>query len=460
MRMGHAWLAALATSVLLSASLCAQEPPPAPSPAPAPEPAPQKPAPVSPSKAALAETQVEWVASFPEALRLSRESKKPILVAFNMDQEIANDQMVKDVYRDRKFVEKSRKFVCVIASIGKHDEVATDAGGSECSRFGKVACAEHRDCEIRAREALLGGVDVIAPQHLVTLGDGRILARRAWQMSLEEMNAWLDRALRVANGPAELSPADAKAERARIAAIFEVCERARTWKKAENVQQVFDLDDEVARESLASYVMKGKDDDTRVAIIEKLGVSGEYTSLEVLRKASHDGHAYVALAAIEAMGKTRLPDVKEDLKKALTSFTAGNDYGRVLRAYAACAGDDKSVRELVLKKAKGSDQNVRVHAIVALARMGDSPEIDDFLKKALSDNITNARACAAWAVGIGHHQECRKELERLAATEAVVDLKELALAALAHLDHPPGKKECCKLEGMIHTFVTLGDTRR
>ena len=459
--MSHARLAALATSVFLSASLAVgQDAPPAPQqPPPAPPPAAPK-APVSPAKQALAETQVEWVASFPEALRLSRESKKPILVAFNMDQEIANDQMVKDVYRDRKFVEKSRKFICVIASIGKHDEVATDAGGSECSRFGKIGCADHKDCEIRAREALLGGTDVIAPQHVVAASDGRVLARRAWQMTLDEMLGWMDRALRAANGPVEVAPADAKAERARIASIFEVCEKARTWKKAENVQQIFELDDDIARDALATYVVKGKDDDTRVAIIEKLGVSGDYTSLEVLRKAAHDGHAYVALAAIEAMGKTQLPDVKEDLKKALTSFTAGNDYGRVLRAYAACAKDDKSVRELVLKKAKGNDQNIRVHAIVALARMGDAPEIDEFLKKALSDNITNARACAAWAVGIGHHQECRKELEKLANTESVVDLKELALAALAHLDHPPGKKECCKLEGMIHTFVTLGDTRR
>jgi hypothetical protein len=33
--------------------------------------------------------------------------------------------MVKDVYRDRKFVEKSRKFVCVVASIFKHEEPAS-----------------------------------------------------------------------------------------------------------------------------------------------------------------------------------------------------------------------------------------------------------------------------------------------------------------------------------------------
>ena len=53
--------------------------------APDPGQAPPKPLPA----ATLADTQVEWVASFSEALRLARETKRPILVAFNMDSEVA-----------------------------------------------------------------------------------------------------------------------------------------------------------------------------------------------------------------------------------------------------------------------------------------------------------------------------------------------------------------------------------
>lgn len=423
---------------------------------PPPPPPPSKPI----AAASLADTQVEWVASFPEALRLARETKRPILVAFNMDAEVANDAMVKDVYRDRKFVERSRKFVCVVASIFKHDEPAGASGAPECARFGRVSCEQHKDCELRAREALLGGTDVIAPQHLICTAEGTVLARRAWQMSLNEMDAWIDHALKVCGGAAELSPADAKAERARIAQLFEQAEKARPWKKHEAIDQIFALEDDVARESLDAYALKGKDDEARVAILERYGVAGEYTHLELLRKAARDGHAYVALAAVDSLGKTRLPEVKEDLKKLLASFSAGNDYGRVLRAYASCGRDDKAVRELVLKKAKGSDQNVRVHAIVALGRMEPAPEIAEFLRKALADNITSARGCAAWAVGMGRYKECRKELEHLVATEPVQDLKELASLALSHLDHEPGNKECCALEGRISGFVTLGDTRR
>jgi len=422
---------------------------------------PQAPPPPKPIAAAsLADTQIEWVASFPEALRLARETKKPIFVAFNMDAEVANDAMVKDVYRDRKFVERSRSFVCVIASIFKHDEPAGAAGNPECSRFGRISCAQHKDCEIRAREALLGGTDVIAPQHLICTAEGTVIARRAWQMSLKEMGDWIDHALKVSGGTTELPPADVKAEKARIAQLFEQAEKARPWKKYEAIEQIFALEDDLAHESLDAYAIKGKDDEARVAIVERYGIAGDYTHLEILRKAARDGHAYVALAAVDALGKTRLPEVKEDLKKLLGNFNAGNDYGRVLRAYANCGRDDKAVRELVLKKAKGSDQNVRVHAIVALGRMEPSPEISDFLKKALSDGITNARGCAAWAVGMGRYKECRKELEHLAATESVQDLKELASLALSHLDHDPANLSCCALEGRIGSFVTLGDTRR
>jgi hypothetical protein len=449
--MGSARLAAgalLAAALALAPRAHAQTPDPGA--------APPKPLPA----ATLADTQVDWVASFPEALRLARETKRPILIAFNMDAEIANDAMVRDVYRDRKFVEQSRKFVCVIASVFKHEEPAGASGSPECARFGRVSCAQHKDCEIRAREALLGGTDVVAPQHVICTAEGTVVARRAWQMSLKEMSAWVDHALKVSGPASELAPADLKAEKARIATLFEQAEKARQWKKGEVIDQIIALEDDVAHECLDAYVMKGKDDEARVAILDRYGVAGEYTHLDVLRKAAKDGHAYVALAAVDSLGRTRLPEVKEDLKKLLGSFSAGNDYGRVLRAYANCGRDDKAVRELVLKKAKGSDQNVRVHAIVALGRMEPAPEIAEFLKKALADGITNARGCAAWAVGMGRYKECRKELEHLAATESVQDLKELATLALSHLDHEPGNKECCGLEGKIASFVTLGDTRR
>jgi len=165
-------LARLAAGMLLAFALAVAPAPCALAQEPDPGPAPPKPLPA----ATLADTQVEWVASFSEALRLARETKRPIFVAFNMDAEVANDAMVKDVYRDRKFVEKSRKFVCVVASIFKHEEPVGAAGGPECARFGRIGCAQHKDCEIRAREALLGGTEVIAPQHVICTAEGTLLA--------------------------------------------------------------------------------------------------------------------------------------------------------------------------------------------------------------------------------------------------------------------------------------------
>jgi hypothetical protein len=426
------------------------------------ETSPQEGAPPPPAAApALDEKQIAWMPSYPEAVRRARDEKKPLLVAFNMDGEIACDALAETTYRDKKLVEKSRSFLCVICCTGKHEETVGADGVAQCRRFGRVGCADHRQCEVKASDALIGSDVVIAPQHVIVAPDGRVIARRAWQLSVQELTRMMDAALRLIGAPGAPPPPDPKAERARIEELLHQAEKASYWRKDEYVKQIVDLETEQSRAMLLAYLARrDANDDTRVAIVTALGRKGDYTVLDVLRKATRDGKAYVALAAVDALGKIGLPEAKEDLKKLLGAFQAGNDYGRVLRAYAACGPDDAGVRDLVLKRAKGSDQNVRAHAIAALASLKSSPEIDEFLKKALDDDITVPRACAAWAVGMGRHHNCRKQLEKLAVTESVQDLKDIALTALAHLDHDPADAECCSLESKISNFVTLGDTRR
>jgi HEAT repeat protein len=405
------------------------------------------------------DTQVDWIANFGEARRLARESNRPILVAFNMDHEVANDAMVKDVYTDKKFVEKSRDFVCVIGSIADHEALVDADGQSVCSRFGRITCAQHKDCEMHAREELLQGDVVIAPQHVICAADGHVLARRAWQMTRDEMLKWMEAARRRATGTVS-SPAELKEENEKIRALFDQAERVRSWEKRDYVRQILDLDDQLAHDALWSYALKGKDDDLRVAIVEHFGITGDYTGIDLLRKAAKDRKPYVALAAVDAMGRTELPGLRDDLKKLLSSFSSGNDYGRVLLAYALCGKDDKEVRDLVLKKAKASDQSTRTHALVALGKMDSSPEIEACLRKASADTNTAARACAVWSIGMGRYKGCRDQLEKLSEKESVADLKDLLFAALAHLDHDPANKECCSLSGKIYRFVTLGETRR
>ncbi len=418
-------------------------------PEPAAPPAPPAPAPAAPT--------IDWLSSWPEALRRARDEKKPIFVAFDSDDDTTSLAAAK-LYREEKLVAKSGAFVCVIASATVHTETADEASGLHCERFGGGSCSDHKQCATKAAAELFGGGEAITPQHVVCTGEGRVLARRAWQLPLPELLQFLDRALRAHSAPAADSP-EAKVEATRVTELLAEAQKARSWRKDEFLKQIHDLGSEAARARLFDYVKKGDDDATRVAVIESLALSGDYTVLEPLLAVTKERNEYVALAAVDALRKVALPDAKEPLKKLLPSLT-GNDQGRVLRALAACGPRDGAIRELLVKKSKGNDQNIRGHALIGMGSMVSTPELDAILEKALNDRVTLARACAVYAVGRGRHEHCRDTLAKLAGAETHVAMKELAETALAHLDHDPADAKCCKLDDLLGEFIPLGDTRR
>ncbi len=471
------WLATLLWSAAAMGLGAAQESPPSGIPPPVQTPPTQPPPAIPPtvppavppaeqegakpaSKPEEKKPQIDWIASWPEALRRSRSEKKPLFVAFNQDGEVASDALVK-LYHDEKLVEKSRFFICVVCSVAKHTEWANESGLATCERFGAIACADHLGCETLASSELIGTNLVLTPQHVISTGEGRVLARRAFQLTLPELLKLMDGALRLAGAPGAPASGDPKVDAARAAELLHESEKAGPWRKDEHIKALAEIGSEVAHNALLDYMAKKTgDDETRTAIIERLAVSGDYLMLEPLRKLTKEGKSHVALSAVDGLGKLRLPDAIEDLKKLINVFSAGNDQGRVIRALAACGRTDKGVRDIVLKRARTTDQNVRAHSLVALGLLESCPEIDELLKRALDDKVTNARACSAYAVGKGRHVECKAALEKLAATETNVDLKDLAESALAHLGHDPADLSCCNLENKVDNFIELGDGRR
>lgn len=454
-RGARAQLLTLACALLVGAAapLAGQEPPTAPPDAP-----PVAPPVAPPAAAPAAKTpQIEWLSSWPEALRRARSEKKLIFVAFNADGAAADDAFVK-LYREEALVTKLAAFVCVVGSAGQHAETPDEVGGRHCERFGGGSCADHQQCASKAAAELFGGVEMVTPQHVVCTGEGRVLARRAWALSLAELQLLLDRALRAAAAPPPGSP-EAKAEAARVTELLADAQKARASRKDEFLKTIHDLGSEAARAQLFDYAKKGDDDATRVAVIESLALSGDWTVVEPLIAITKEGKEFVALAAVDALRKVALPDAKEALKKLLPAHT-GNDAGRVLRALAACGPRDPAVRELLVKKAKGNDQNVRGHALIGMGSLASAPELITLLDKALNDRLTVARACAVYAVGRGRHEKCRDTLAKLAGAETHVALKELAETALAHLDHDPADAKCCDLDALLGEFISLGDTRR
>ena len=92
---------------------------------------------------------VEWQRSFDDALRVANARNMPVLVAVNMDGEIASEHWAGVRYRQEETAAKLNRFACVIASVYRHTPRDYDEQGRrvECPRFGTVTCGEHIEAE-------------------------------------------------------------------------------------------------------------------------------------------------------------------------------------------------------------------------------------------------------------------------------------------------------------------------
>ncbi|HEX5052764.1 MAG TPA: hypothetical protein VFZ65_13390 [Planctomycetota bacterium] len=116
---------------------------------------------------------IRWQRTWDDAVRLSQETKRPILVCVNMDGEIASEHYAGVRYRDPEIAKLFEPYVCVIASVYRHNERDYDEQGHRipCPRFGGVTCAEHMAIEPIVYEKFLDGKR-ISPRHIMVELDG------------------------------------------------------------------------------------------------------------------------------------------------------------------------------------------------------------------------------------------------------------------------------------------------
>ena len=111
--------------------------------------------------------------TYEDAVAVSKETGKPILVCVNMDGEIASEHYAGIRYRDPEIARLYEPYVCVIASVYRHNPKDYDEEGNRilCPRFGSVTCGEHIWIEPLIYEKFLDGRR-IAPRHIGVELDG------------------------------------------------------------------------------------------------------------------------------------------------------------------------------------------------------------------------------------------------------------------------------------------------
>jgi tetratricopeptide (TPR) repeat protein len=116
---------------------------------------------------------VPWQRSFADALRVSAETGKPILVCVNMDGEPASEHFAGIRYRSADTAALLAPYVCLPASVYRHTERDYDERGARvpCPRLGTVTCGEHIAAETALYERYFEGTRV-APRHIMLELDG------------------------------------------------------------------------------------------------------------------------------------------------------------------------------------------------------------------------------------------------------------------------------------------------
>jgi tetratricopeptide (TPR) repeat protein len=114
-----------------------------------------------------------WQRSWDDALAISQETKRPILICVNMDGEIASEHYAGVRYRQPEIAALYEPYVCVIASVYRHTPRDFDEEGRRipCPRFGIVTCGEHIAIEPVLYEQFFEG-QRISPRHIMIELDG------------------------------------------------------------------------------------------------------------------------------------------------------------------------------------------------------------------------------------------------------------------------------------------------
>jgi tetratricopeptide (TPR) repeat protein len=117
---------------------------------------------------------INWQRTWEDAVTVSKETGKPILVCINMDGEIASEHYAGVRYRQADITKLYEPYVTVIASVYRHTPRDHDENGERipCPRFGGVTCGEHIAIEPFLYEKFMDG-QRISPRHIMVELDGK-----------------------------------------------------------------------------------------------------------------------------------------------------------------------------------------------------------------------------------------------------------------------------------------------
>lgn len=406
--------------LVLSARSPAQTPP-------TPEPA------TAPKAAGLA-----FARSHEKAAMEATATKRLLLWVIMKDGEIGCSRMLQTVYRDPDVQARlAASFIMLPCSTYDHGSLAPAEGVEPvwCSQFAHTLCSEHQAIEREMRKRYEESVNVVAPQHIITDAEGKILARHRYELKKPEFLAFLES---VVPGTAAAPKTDAQGlplpDRAsagsRGAALLEQVLKGTEEERCKAAQTLCTLADKPAIAEMVTAIEKGR--------VEPAGLKQK-----VVRAC---GSADCSAAAVEF---TRLFSSKETLLRngvvvtieemantaavpaLLTLWKTEKDpeiRKDILRALGPCGAGSDEARTLLMKEARSTTELLRVAACIGLGHHTTGNA--DVRKLLLSryeaaDAKGQQRLAVIYAWSLSRNAEVLPDIDAALARESNGELKDL-----------------------------------
>jgi HEAT repeat protein len=368
---------------------------------------------------------IYWATDFDAALQRAQQEKKPIFVAFLMDDEPANDETIQKHYTDPAIVELTRKFVCLACCIGKHE---ADADG-DCTKFPGITCAEHQAIEKKARARWLLGDEVCTPQHVFCDPQGNVLLRKVYYVPQQTLQKCLAIAL---NGvaPDASTGKVVDEERARVDSWLADLDSRNQEVRLAAMRELGICEDARALPAVLRHAKGGDDDATRIAAIEALARKGNYAAVEPLLELLADPKPRVVIRVALTLETIQIPTATESLMRAFGKERRDRVRGFLLRAAARCMPANPAVRDACLKALKGASAQLEPCVLIALGRLKADPKIVTAIRPMLRDKNQVTRALAVWVLGSQATSDSAQAISKLLEQEKSPEVRELAGSAL------------------------------
>lgn len=390
----------------------------------------------APAAAAAATARIHWEQDYDAALQRAAAENKPLFVAFLMDDEPANDQVVKEHYTDPQIVKLLGNFVCLVGCLGNH--VHSEPG---CSKFPGLECAHHQAVEKKARARWLTDDLVCAPQHVLCDAKGNVLHRKIYLISkavlarvllMTLQDCGVDTSGMKVDYGKEGGSADPAEERNQVARWLQDLDSRNLEVREAALRALGGADDPRALPAVLARCDAKHDDATRLAAIGALARKGNHQAVERLTKLLSETNAMVLAQVASALETIELQTATPALVAMLKKEKRDRVLGSVVRAAAKTHPASPEVRDFCLKQLKNSSAQLQGSLLVALGRLDTHDKIVAALLPLLGSKNLNTRGLTVWALGNQRGAAAVKALQLHQKNEKAPEIMALLATALKH----------------------------